>query len=177
MYGKVTSRVIAALFVTTLAFISASADAAIYLNAGTIKGDATATAFKDQIEILSMQFGVTHPGSETMAKGAPVGKAQFGDVTLTKHADGSSAALMQAASSGQVLPKMVLTIAKADSGPATTFTLSNVFVSGYSYSDSGSTAPGTETVTLNYSKVQWQFAVPNGKAPASGSWDIANAKM
>jgi len=180
MVWKTGSRVTASLLIAAFGLVSGSANADIFLNANGaagFRGDATAAGYASQIDVASLQFGVTSHVA---------GRAQFADLTITKHVDSSSAAFAQAAASGQTLPKVIVSVTKTDASKQLVtceLTLANVNVTGYSFSDSGaSTASASvETITLAYKKIDWKFsgASIGGRAltPTSGGWDVmANTK-
>jgi type VI protein secretion system component Hcp len=188
MNRRVSSGVIAVLLAVTTALASAPAQADITLNIPGVSGDSKTAA--NQVDVLSLQFGVTDRVTDHLG-----GKAQFSDVTITKHPDSTSGTFALDAMSGQTIGAITITITKSDgSRPAVVaaqFTLTGVTVTGYTYADSGAVnAPSvrsaldttTETITLSYSKIEWKLAgvAPPGKtAPLStGGWNVtANTKM
>jgi type VI secretion system secreted protein Hcp len=67
---------------------------------GTIKGDATAAQYKEQIVVFSVEFGMGHPVDA--ASGQTTGKQVIRPLVITKSVDKASPLLMQACATNEV---------------------------------------------------------------------------
>jgi type VI secretion system secreted protein Hcp len=124
------------------------------------------------IPILSYSWGVSNPSSGSIGGGAGAGKASFSSLNLMKSVDASSAALTLACASGEHFQKATFTVQWGTglSAAKLVFTLKNVNVDSIQQSGSGGGAP-TESLSLGYTQIQWEFTDGNG-AKTGGGWDI-----
>jgi type VI secretion system secreted protein Hcp len=140
-----------------------------YLQLDGIPGESADDKHKDWIEVLSFGHEMLQPVSSTKssAGGASSGRAQHGDFALTKLVDKSSPKLYEAVSNGKHLSKAKIEVCRAG-GSQVKFmeiTLEQVMVSRVqlnSADSNGSSGNGvdhvpTETVHLNYGKIEWVY--------------------
>lgn len=147
-----------------------------------IKGESVDKNFKDAIEIMSMQWALSQPGTMHSSTGGGAGKALFQDVTITKKVDLSSTALMLAVAHGQHIDKAVISLRKAgEKNNSLVFleiTLEELLVSNYSVSDAlGSDVP-MESVSFNFRKIKTVYHRQDTKSGGSAgkvemTWNIA----
>jgi type VI secretion system secreted protein Hcp len=156
----------------------------IYLKFGTIQGSVTDETHKNWIELSSFNFGVGR------GIGSPVGAKKdrdasapsFSEITVSKTQDESSLALLQAAWGGSDAVDCEIHFVKTESNKLETYltyVLGDVLLSGYSVS-SGGDRP-TETLSLNYAKIEYKvdtLDVKNkSKQNKSAVYDLALAKQ
>ena len=158
----------------------------IYMKYGSIQGDVTETGHSSWIELNSFQWGVgravaTAVGSnEDRESSAP----SVSEVTVTKEFDKASAKLLteayQGTGSGDAAT-VQLDFVRTNKGKLdiySTFTLSNVIISGYSLS-SGGDRP-SESLSLNFTKIETKVTPmnPDGSAgsPVTITYDVGLAK-
>lgn len=127
-----------------------------YLQIDGIKGESTDSQHKDWIEILSysQSAGATAPGAaDTKKTSGP------SEILITKKMDSSSPLLQKLCSSGKHIPKATLHVMRAGAEPATA-EMSDVVISSVSPQvsppDKATGAP-TESISLNYGKIQWTY--------------------
>lgn len=168
MFLRCSAAVLVALIVTTL-----NSPAPVFLKFDGIEGEATAPGITNAIELLS--FSVGH--SRSNSSSPPVLK----DIVVVKALDKSSPKLAEVCAAGQHIPKAVLTCRKA--GGSTndyyTITLEDCFITSYTVSGSGggggSEPLPTESVSFNYTKIEWKYqkqdpaGVPT-EPPVIGRW-------
>lgn len=131
---------------------------AIFLKFDSVKGSSTDSAFKDQIELNSFQWGA----------GIGVGSARGGDrtssepsvseITATKITDKSSELLFKALLKGEPVGKGTISFVAASKGEAiayATLDIEEVIISGFSMSSGGDTP--SESISLNFTKFDWSF--------------------
>ena len=150
-----------------------------FLKLTGIDGESTDAKHKDEIEILSWSFGVTNP-SNSGAGGGGAGKAVFQDFHFVSRLQSSSPKLFLAAASGQHIKEAILTVRKAG-GEGQEFLklkMSDVLVSSFQQGgapDGGDAVP-TEQVSINYSKIDFDYAKVNNKGTIEASvvanWDV-----
>src|ERR1700752_2408800 len=153
---------------------------AIFLDIPDIKGQSTIKGFEDKIEILSASHGVAmqitaSPSNTERTSGKP----NHQDVTVSKYVDLSTCPLIAACNAGTNLKTVTITVGRNDAGailPYLVYTLDNAIVSSTSLSSGGGARP-VETITLNYTKIKWDFTQQKpdtGKKGNNGAiWDLA----
>jgi type VI secretion system secreted protein Hcp len=147
----------------------------LYLKLDGIEGESTDEAHKDWIDLSSFQFGVTQPGTGPV--GGPPGRVNFSDFSIMKHVDKSSPSLLFDSASGTRIKDAVIDVVKAgtdQSKPFLQYTLSNVLVSSYSTSGDGDRP--TESVSFEYTKIEFKYSAQNPDGtldePISVKWDL-----
>ena len=154
---------------------------AIYLKLDPIKGSATDSKFKEQIELTSFQWGA----------GVGVGSARGGDrttsepsvseITATKQLDKSSELLFKNLLMGETLAKGTISFTAAIKGESVAYAvldLEDVIISGYSQS-SGGDFP-SESISLNFAKFVYSFSGRDDKqasSPVRLTYDLAENKV
>ena len=155
---------------------------AIYLEYDGIKGDATHDEHKDWITCESVDWGVGRAISTPVgsAKNREASEPSVAEVTVSKEMDSSSVYLFQESCTGQKGKTVKIHLVSTGSPGATylEYTLTNALVSGYSVS-SGGDRP-TESVTLNYTKLEMKY-VPLDKdnkpgSPVTKGYDLVSTK-
>jgi type VI secretion system secreted protein Hcp len=161
-----------------------------YLQIDGIKGESTDDKHKDWIEVLTFGHEMMQPVSSTKssAGGASSGRAQHGDFAIVKYVDMASPKLYEALSNGKHLGKVKLEVCRAG-GSQVKFmeiTLEQVMVSRVHLHSNGSNGSSnstaadptdllpTETVHLNYGKIEWVYTQQK-RADGSGGGNV-NAK-
>ena len=151
-----------------------------FIKIGALKGESKDKTHKDEIDVLSWNWGVANSGSAHQGGGAGAGKVSVQDLSFTKYLDKSSPDLMLACCNGKHFDKAVLTVRKAGENPLEYLlvTLENLMVTNVSTGASGGEDRLTENVTLNFAKVKVEYQEQDAKGAAKGgpvtmTWDIA----
>jgi type VI secretion system secreted protein Hcp len=124
----------------------------------TLKQGSVKNAGKSQttFSITGFQFGLQTPvGSST---GSASGKRQHGTVTITKEVDSASPLLLKALFDNEALKTVKIVIAHGGGGKSETIELTNVFVAAVGRPPTGAGESQTETLTLDYEKVEFAFS-------------------
>lgn len=156
----------------------------MFLKIDGIEGESLDDKHKNEIELLSFSWGATQPGSAGHGGGSGVGKVQVHDFQCAKYFDKSSPKLFEACATGKHTPKVVLTCRKAGGAQQEYMkvTFSEVIVSSIQDSGSGGDSLPTESVTLNFSKIEIEYKPQDEKGNLGGvvkaGWDLAkNVKV
>jgi len=166
-------RSVASLLVLVLGAVAAPRARAAtnaFLKLGDIPGDSHDPDHMGWIEISSWQFDELAQSSTTggAASGAGAGKVRVSDFQITKSQDAATAKLALAAGSGRHFPQATIEMRKAGGDPKQPYLvikLSNVYVSNYHMS-SGGDRP-TESLTLNFTKVEFVYSQQHTTSPAT----------
>jgi type VI secretion system secreted protein Hcp len=153
----------------------------IVLKVGKIQGESLVTKHEKEIDVLEWSWGLTQSASAHIGTGAGSGSADVRDLTITKYVDAASPTLIQECFFGHDHKEATLTVLKAGGKSAiemVKMTMSGtVFVSSV---NTGHPTPDdryTETVTLNFAKVKFEYTGQNKDqskgASVAGEFDIS----
>ena len=155
----------------------------MFLKLDGIKGESADHKHKDEIHIESFSWGMSQTGSGHAGGGHGAGKVAVHDISITKHLDKASAAMMLHCCSGKHIPNGLITVRKAGDKPLEylKIKLVDILISGVQEAGHGSELL-TENVTLNFAKFHVEYM--EQKADGSGvpggemGWDVkANQKV
>lgn len=151
----------------------------MFFRIGEIKGESHDSRHKDEIEVVSWAWGLTHPANPSSGGGGPTARASFHDIRFTHLIDRASPSLMLACASAQHFRDARLTVRQ----PGTTtpeeyllLSLADVVVT--SVQNSGTEAAGSllEEVSLNFSRIDYEYRRqgPDGKLEEGVhfKWDL-----
>ncbi len=152
--------------------------AQIYISFDGVKGESNFKPFASSTEISSLAWGVKNNSTIGGGGGASVGKAQVGELVITKPRGSISAALQMCVFHGKPIPKAEIRFYKMGAGNPTsylTINLENVLITNWSISADGRNAP-VESFSLIFTKFKTEDATQKAdgsieKNPAVG-WDI-----
>jgi type VI secretion system secreted protein Hcp len=158
----------------------------MFLKIDGIKGESKVeveSGQKNQIDVLSWSWGMSNNGSAHVNGGAGSGKVNVQDVSLTKYVDSSSPGLMLACCKGTHFNNAVLTVRKAGGEKPVEYvkiTMMYVFITSVSTGGCGGDDRLTESVSLNFAKVNLDY-MPQTEKGLPGTaipfgWDIAANK-
>jgi type VI secretion system secreted protein Hcp len=153
----------------------------ITLKLGKIQGESVTTKHEKEIDVLEWSWGLTQSASAHIATGAGSGSADVRDLTITKYVDVASPTLLQECFYGHDHKEATLTVMKV--GGKTPIEMVKMTMSGTVFISSvntGHPTPNdryTETVTLNFAKVKFEYTGQNADqskgATVGGEFDIA----
>ncbi|MFI5380600.1 MAG: type VI secretion system tube protein Hcp [Tepidisphaerales bacterium] len=152
----------------------------IYMNFGGTTGDVTANGYAGDIQLLSFAWGVSNsaPSASSVPRGS--GAPSISEITITKAVDKASPQLLQDTLIGQPQDVKIFFVNSVQ-GRLNTYAeydLRDVLISGYSVS-SGGDRP-TESLSLNFTKVQFTSVVPNANgttSPVTTGWDLSTGEV
>jgi type VI secretion system secreted protein Hcp len=158
-----------------------------YLQIDGIKGESTEDKHKDWIEVLSYNHQIKQRTSSTRssAGGATTGASEHGDVYIGKYVDASSPKLYEACSTGKHFKKAAIEFMRQSGGSKVKYLeikLEEVIISSIA-SEGQKTADElqTETIALNYGKIEWVYtqqkrADGSGGGNVTAKYDLTSAK-
>jgi type VI secretion system secreted protein Hcp len=142
----------------------------IFAKMGDIKGESQDDKHKDEIEVLSVSWGVTNPGSMAYGSGAGEGKATFHEYSFVHKYDKASLVLMQACATGTPIKEVVITHRKAGKGQHEYLVtkMNDVIVTHVTQGGSGD-GDHSENVSLSFAKVAVEYKPqkPDGSLDAA----------
>jgi len=153
-----------------------------FLKLEGIDGESQDSKHKNEMEILSYSLDVQNRASADTGGGSGSGVSEHGDFKVSKLTDKASPKLFQACASGEHIKKAVLTVRKAgkDQQEFLKVTLSDVLISSVIPRLSHDGNLPTESVTLNYAKIEIEYKEqkPDGTLGGStkGGWDVKARK-
>ena len=154
----------------------------MFLKIDGIEGESRDHKHKNEIQLMSFTFGATQAGSSGIGGGAGIGKAQFQDLHVTKYVDKATPKLLEALATGKHTAKVVLVCRKAggEQHEYLQWTLSEVLISSLQISGSGSEAIPSESLTMNFSKIEVEYKAQDEKGNLTGvvkaGWNLAENK-
>jgi type VI secretion system secreted protein Hcp len=144
-----------------------------------IEGESTDGKHSGWIELTScdMEINQTISTTASSAGGASAERAEFSDLTFTKLLDKSSPKLALACADGTHFNTVAIELCRSGTEKIKfmEIKLANSFISSLSFSAGGDFP--SETVTLNYGKIEWKYTQQNRRGGiASGNvaagWDL-----
>jgi type VI secretion system secreted protein Hcp len=129
----------------------------IFAKIGDIKGESLDDKHKDEIEVLSWSWGLTHAAAGSGGGGGGAGKAGFHDLSFTHKIDKASPVLMKACATGVHLKEATITHRKAGKGQQDflIFKMNDLVVTAVTSDDSE--AGQLETVSLAFAKIDLEY--------------------
>ncbi len=133
---------------------------------GELSGESIDPRYTGCVDITSWQWGVGRAISTGVGAGREISLPSFSEITVSKEVDIASLSLFENVTGSDVFPKLELYQDKCtDCGstrtPYVRLTMEEVLISGFSES-SGGQVP-SESVSLNYTKIEWCYSRQDGK--------------
>lgn len=154
-----------------------------FLKLDDINGEATDQNHKNEISVLSWNWGAHQETSVFSGGGSATGKANVADFSIMKTYDAASVPLLKALLAGKHIKNGHLTANKAgaESGgkPFLKVTLTELFVT--SIQSSGSSEVPSESISFSYATIKVEYSKQNeqGVLTAAGSltYDVKQNKL
>jgi type VI secretion system secreted protein Hcp len=131
----------------------------IFVKIGDIKGESSDDKHKDELEVLSWSWGVSHGDPGPGGGGGGAGKAIFNDFSFTHRIDKASPALFKVCATGQHLKEATLSARKAGKGQPDflIIKMNDVIVTSVNSSGFGDSGTTAENVVLRFAKVDLEY--------------------
>lgn len=145
-----------------------------------ISGESTLKGYEDWIEVLSYSWNISNPVQSSPSNtGRTTGRPNFGELVVTKKLDLSSSELNAKCASAGNLGLITLNLLRQDEAATVkleymVYELADALVSSVSIGGSGDIP--IETVTFNYSKINWNYKAQKTAMTEQGQkvkgWDL-----
>jgi len=157
-----------------------------FLKIDGIKGESTDDKHKDQVEVLSFNWGVSQraSGSASSAGSLTAERADFQPFVIVKALDMASPKLALACATGEHVKEVVLELCRSggDKQPYMEYKMTDAIVTSVRPGGSGhgENVP-LEEVSFSYGKIEWKYTqtkVEGGKGSGNvaGGWDLKTNK-
>lgn len=149
----------------------------MFLKIAGIKGESQKDGHKDEIDVISFQFGAAQTGAyHKGGAGGGAGKAEISDISVVKEVDKTSPLLFKACATGQYLTDVTIYSQKAagPSSPPLTYyeiKLTDAIVSSHINNGSSHGDAIMETVVFNTAKVDFKYTPQKADLTADASVD------
>lgn len=151
----------------------------IILDLPGIAGECLVKGFEEKIECLSFSHAVAmQMTSDPSNRERTSGKPNVQDFTISKYMDKSSPVLNQTCCEGKKIGDAKVSVGRNENGafmPLMVYTLKDTMISSVSSASSGGDKP-SETVTLNFTAIQWDYTAqkPDStkEGTSGGKWDM-----
>ena len=130
----------------------------IFANIAGIKGESVDVKHKDEIEVLSLSWGVANTGTIGGGGGGGAGKATFQDLSLVHKIDKATPKLLEACATAKHLTGATITQRKAGKGQQEylVIKMNDVIITGVAFDDASSET-AAETVKLTFAQVDLAY--------------------
>src|SRR3954454_21312085 len=153
-----------------------------FLKIEGIEGESKDSKHKGSIEISSWSWGAAQTGTSSSGGGAGAGKVAMQDAHFSMGVSKASPKLMLACAGGDHIKQAVLTCRKAgkDQQEYIKYTFSDVLVSSFQTGGNNGGITPTETLTLNFSKIEIEYKEQQQDGTLGGriktGWDVTTNK-
>jgi type VI secretion system secreted protein Hcp len=151
------------------------ADHYAFLELEGVEGEAQDAKFKDQIEVLSWDFGSHNQSSAAHLQGPAIGRGQLQDVNISKFVDKSSPELTKRCLTGQPISKGKLSVVKlagTEKIPYLVYEFEKIFITSCHQSGSGGSELPHEQISFTFVKVKKTYTIQDNDGTASGTKDF-----
>jgi type VI secretion system secreted protein Hcp len=130
-----------------------------FLKLTGIEGESTDSKHKGEIDVESFSWGETNSGTHSGGGGGGAGKVAMQDFSFVMRMSKATPKLMQACATGQHIPEGVLVSRKAgaEQQEFLTIKMSDLLVSSYQTGGSEGEIVPMDTVSLNFSKIEFEY--------------------
>jgi type VI secretion system secreted protein Hcp len=155
-----------------------------FLKIEGIEGESQDHKHKSEIDIESWSWGEVNSGTHSAGGGGGAGKVTMQDFHFVMKINQASPKLALACANGEHIKKAVLTCRKAgkDQQEYLKITMEDLLISSYQSGGSAhSDVVPTDQISLNYSKIKWDYKPQKADGSLGGSvaagWDLKANKM
>lgn len=147
-----------------------------------ILGESQDRTYTNSIDCLAWAWGMSQSYNMHSSESNVVSRSSFQDLSITKYVDKASPLLMQSCAQGTVIADAQLIVRHSGASTNTYFKISlrELIIASVSTSGSGGEDRLTETITLNFAKVMFEyFPINPDGTQGSGPqflWDIRKSQ-
>lgn len=149
-----------------------------FLKIDGIEGESQDDRHRDEIDLLSMSWGLASSGTAVAAAGGGAGKVTFQDVSFTKRLDKATPQLFLHCAQGKHISKAVVFASRAGENRQEFYeiTLSNCIVSSFQQGASSGDEIPIESFSLNFAKIEVSYSPQKEDgtldSPVKAGWDL-----
>jgi type VI secretion system secreted protein Hcp len=149
-----------------------------FLKIDSIEGESADSKHKNEIDVQSFSWGVSQSGSMAYGGGGGAGKASFQDFSFAMKVSKASPKLFLACASGQHIKNAILTCRRAgtEQQEYMIITMTDILVSSYQAGGSEGDIVPSDSISLNYSKIEISYAPQDAKgslgAAVKTGWNV-----
>jgi type VI secretion system secreted protein Hcp len=153
-----------------------------FLKLDGIAGESKDAKHKDEIDLVSFNWGVAQQSGGGAGSGRGAGKAQFKAFEFLMRVNKASPLLFLATVSGKHIKEATLSVRKAGKDQLEYLKIKFTDVLVSSFNQAGDADPPHELIAFNFSKISVDYTVQSPKGGSAGSvnagWDLSkNAKI
>lgn len=137
-----------------------------------IPGESGTVGHKDEIDIVTLHWCVTHETGPGGGGGGEAGRAVLDGVVIGKHTDLATVPLVEAAATGQHLQRATITLERGgkQAFPFLVVEVEDVVVTRVNFSWSGGMPD--EEVALGFGKICWEYRRSPAASPVRFCFDL-----
>jgi len=142
-----------------------------FLKIKGIEGESFDAKHKNEIDVLSWSWGQTQTGSHAAGGGGGAGKVNMQDFSFVMKVNKASPKLLLACANGEHIPEATLVCRKAgkEQQEFLTIKLSDCLVSSFQTGGSAGSEFETESVSLNFAKIQYEYRAQKADGTLDGA--------
>ncbi len=142
-----------------------------FLKIKGIEGESFDAKHKNEIDVLSWSWGETQSGTHAVGGGGGAGKVNMQDFSFVMKVNKASPKLMLACANGEHIPEATLVCRKAgkEQQEFLTIKLSDCLVSSFQTGGSAGADFETESVSLNFAKIQYEYRAQKADGTLDGA--------
>jgi type VI secretion system secreted protein Hcp len=135
----------------------------VFAKIGDVKGESQDDRHKDEIEVQSWSWGMSHQSLQAVGSGATTGRASFADLAFTHRLDKASPLLMKACATGDHFREAIITARKSGGGQREflIIKMSDVTITSVAPSGTADNPAVMESVSLQFAKVDLEYKAQN----------------
>jgi type VI secretion system secreted protein Hcp len=145
----------------------------MFLKLDGVTGESTHKSHKDEIEVLSFSWGVSHPVPATRNERRRPGRAQASDISFTMSVNKASPTLMLACATGRHLKQGLFVIETAGEVPFAFYKVTVTDVIVTSYQTGGASELPMDSFSLNFRTLRVRETEQDPKGGAGASVETA----
>ena len=146
-----------------------------HLKFGSIKGESAATKHKEEIELLSWNWGASNP-TTIVGSGMSAGKVSMSDLSFSKRVDKSSPKLLELCVTGKHVDEVTLSCSKQTGGKTPEdfliIKLKEAYVSSFQAGGSSGEDVGTESLSVTYGSINYDYKVQDKAGVLTSSGNV-----
>lgn len=151
----------------------------VLMKVSDVPGQTQLDGYKDHMELFSYSHSVSQSVTANVSNtDRTTGRPNHADFSVTKDVDKATPSLLQGCNEAKVYKEVLITIGRNDSGAIVklfTYKLEDAIISSISVGGGG--GKPVESLTFNYSRIEWTYYAQKEEGGAGGNavakWDVS----